>query len=424
MAVCYFNNEYDRSYDCQYEVKKDGIIVSIDYDIHDEIPAIDGMRRFGSNTEFKRKDILIIDYKEKINYILKNANCCGISEVFGTPDSGCITRFFSHVYFFDKSYDKLSKLPINGKIKKIRVYSNAINEFIGHPSINQKNSEAEYSIELKKETIKKIVEINNNNIIKLTISDDWKSNQSYKTNEISIKLNGYLELELKDGIYYDEIYDYVEELTMYFQLLRPNKFIINKILVGINDVYYGLWIPISEIKYKNSYVKISVDDKLEDFLSKCYIQLPFRNNREEIRSIPYIIINTSRNLEDNFLMFYRFIESYYKKQKIKDINNTFIEYSLKNNYKGIDEIKDVENMVYEIISLRNHYVHDGYHISNQELYIAFPKINKKKNPKNYIAQNVNVDWIYDRTKILYEIVIDIIFKNMLNYESYEFDKHF
>ena len=40
------------------------------------------------------------------------------------------------------------------------------------------------------------------------------------------------------------------------------------------------------------------------------------------------------------------------------------------------------------------------------------------------AENVDFDWIYERTKILYEIVIDIIFKNMLQYENYGFNKHF
>ena len=42
----------------------------------------------------------------------------------------------------------------------------------------------------------------------------------------------------------------------------------------------------------------------------------------------------------------------------------------------------------------------------------------------YIRHNVDFDWIYERTKILYEIVIDIIFKNMLQYENYGFNKHF
>ena len=58
------------------------------------------------------------------------------------------------------------------------------------------------------------------------------------------------------------------------------------------------------------------------------------------------------------------------------------------------------------------------------MYMTFPKIKCKVNPKSHIEENVNVEWIYYRTKILYEIVIDIIFRNMLNYENYKFNKHF
>ena len=53
MSVCYFDDKYDEKYDCQYEVKKDGIeVVVVNYDIDEEIPAINGVRTFGSNTEF------------------------------------------------------------------------------------------------------------------------------------------------------------------------------------------------------------------------------------------------------------------------------------------------------------------------------------------------------------------------------------
>ena len=46
------------------------------------------------------------------------------------------------------------------------------------------------------------------------------------------------------------------------------------------------------------------------------------------------------------------------------------------------------------------------------------------NTKNHIEENIDWEWIYDRTKILYEIVIDIIFRDMLGYEKYKFYKHF
>ena len=42
--------------------------------------------------------------------------------------------------------------------------------------------------------------------------------------------------------------------------------------------------------------------------------------------------------------------------------------------------------------------------------------------ENYTLNNIDVKWIYERTKILYSIAIDIIFKNMLGYEKYEFGR--
>ena len=107
MAVCYFNKKYDKKYSCKYEIKEDGIEVVIDYNIIDEIPINDGVRAFGESTEFEKRDILIIDYQSKMNYLLKNAEFCNYSESIGTPDGGYKTTFFSSFYFatkFDKHY--------------------------------------------------------------------------------------------------------------------------------------------------------------------------------------------------------------------------------------------------------------------------------------------------------------------------------
>lgn len=53
MAICFFNTEYDKKYDCEYEINKDGISLTVNYDVHEEIPAVNGVRTFGANTEFK-----------------------------------------------------------------------------------------------------------------------------------------------------------------------------------------------------------------------------------------------------------------------------------------------------------------------------------------------------------------------------------
>lgn len=423
MAVCYFDEKYDKKYDCQYEVKDDGIEVIVNYDIMDEIPAINGVRTYGSDTKFKNRDILIIDNQTRMNYLLKEAYFWGHSAVLGTPDYGYKTKFFASFYFKNNSYEKICNIQNNKSIKKIKIYSNVINEFIGYPSLTQEETDNEYVIKLKRDTIKQKSIINTNNINYLELSDDWNSNHIRKENKIDIKLNGYIEIGLDECINYKDIHDYVYELTMYFQLLKPCKFNINKIMVEINNFFYEVWLPNNELKYKNSYVDNSVNENVLDFLFKCYTAIPYRNSKNEMRNIPYIILETSRNIEDNFLMFYRFIECYYKQQSITDIQTKFIEHSIENNYK--DKIEDnIENLVQEIICLRNHYVHKGYYIPDEKLYISFPKIEKHVNPKNYVAENIDFEWLYKRTKILYEIVIDIIFKNMLNYENYKFDKHF
>lgn len=48
----------------------------------------------------------------------------------------------------------------------------------------------------------------------------------------------------------------------------------------------------------------------------------------------------------------------------------------------------------------------------------------RKIPKDYTVSNLDISWIYERTKILYRITLDIIFRKMLGYDNYKFEKHF
>ena len=361
-----------------------------------------------------------------MNYLLKEASYSGRNELYGPPDSKVTTKFFSSCYFYHENYNKLKELLETPKVKKIRIHSNIVNEFIGSPSVSREKLEKEYVIRLQKEPERRTVKINYNNVKSLTISDDWKYNLI--SNEIIIKLDGYIEIEVSKRVKYNEIDKYVYELMTYIQLLRPDKLKLNKITVCVDETYYGYysWI-IEEKKYKSSNIKNSVSDDALTFLSKCYKLIPYRNGKSEIRNIPYVIFDYSRNIEDTFLMLYKTIECYYKKQNIEGITTKFINYGIHNNYdksknKAEDEIEDLAR---QIICLRNRYVHSGYYIKNNSLRITFKDLDEKTSKlKNYTLNNVDFEWIYERTKILYSIVIDIIFKNMLGYEKYKFERMF
>ena len=217
MAVCFFDGKYNEKYDCQYEIKNDGIEVIVNYDIMDEIPVINGIRTFGSYTEFKERDILIIDYFGRMNYLLKNANCNGHSEVLVTPDGGYKTKFFTRYYFKYGNYEKLCDISNDKNINKIRVYSKMINELIGYPSVSKEEIENEYIIKLKRNTEKQKVEINQNNTKSIEVSDDWKSEFNRKNNKIDVNLGGYIDINLNKSISYEEVYEYINELIMFCQ---------------------------------------------------------------------------------------------------------------------------------------------------------------------------------------------------------------
>lgn len=426
MAVCYFDSEYKQKYKCTYEIKESIIEVEVEYDIGEEVEAVNGVKSFGVNTKYRERDILIVDHSGKRNILLKGAYYAGNSSVFGTPDGGATTRFQSYVYFEHMELEKLCLLPTTPKVSKIKLYSKPISNLIGYPSLTIKSSDTDFAINLSREDCSTSIDIGANNVKRIVVGDDWSSTQSRTLYNMTIDFSGYIEIELTRRVNYDVASDFINEMKLFVQLLYPNKFRVDKTYVKVGDIYYKLVSPQMELEYKEKHVEKTVSVGLLDFLEKCYTTIPYRNSKTEIRNIPHIVMKTSRSIEDNFLMFYRFIECYYKKQQISNIRKNFITYSIKGHYTskhGLSE-EQIECLAQEIICLRNKYVHSGYYIKNASLKISFDKINRKKNPKDYTVNNVDVNWIYERTKILYIIAVDIIFSNMLGYDEYKFDKHF
>lgn len=50
MPVCYFNNDFDHKYKCQYNICDDYLDVSVEYDIENEGEPINGVRYFPNDT--------------------------------------------------------------------------------------------------------------------------------------------------------------------------------------------------------------------------------------------------------------------------------------------------------------------------------------------------------------------------------------
>ena len=416
MPVCFFDDNYDNKYSCTYEISPESIKVDVDYDIGQEIESKDGVRVFSVETAFEQRDILIVDSALKNYYLLKHAQYNGMSNRYGTLDSRDITSFITSVYFKSDSVNKLMELLPNPKVKKIRLYSKAIAEYIKHPSVHISDSKEKYDIALSREKKAKVLEIKKNNIKQIAIADDWKCYKNYTF--INVQMCGYIEIEVIRRVDYSKAFEYIYELMIFMQLFCPSKFEIDRMVVQIDDTYYDFFTLLRKPKYVDKHVPYSTSIELLEFIKLCYLRIPYRNCKGEIRNIPYVILNTYRNIEDNFLMFYRFIECYYKRQNIKK----FIEKSIQNHYNNAKHIiENIENEAQEIVCLRNHYVHSGYYIKNNSLKICFSK--EKRDARDYTVM-ADFEWVYEKTKELYLIVVDIIFVEMLGIKTYSFEKMF
>ena len=413
MATCYFNNNLDKGYRCEYEVTDEKISVDVeDYDIEDENPS--GIST--SNTCYVERDILIVDSVQKKSYLLKRAWFGGWNSRSGTLDSAIISKFSANDYFEASDGKILSMLPSVPKVEAIRIYSEAISDYYRHPSVLIKDTEDQLIFTLNNERKEVEAEINKNNIKKIVLGDDWNSISN--NTSIAIRMNGYFGASFIETVDYTDIYKYVREIMVYMQLYYPGKFKINKMLLRIDGKNYLFVSKFTRpIEYSDRFIKFSVKDGLLEFLKKCYINMPYRDTEGATRNIPYVVMKTYRNVEDNFLMSFRFLEHYYKAKNPKWSNWKVIRKAISNHYKDKElDSETIEKEVREILALRNHYVHRGYYIHETKLLVTYKEDNVEK--KYYVEANVS--WLRDRVKMLYNLVIDIIFTEILGYQEYSF----
>ena len=414
MPICYFNNDYTKEYQCTYSEFKNSIEVNIEYDIEEnEIEEINGARIISTTTEYANRDILILDNINKINILVKNAFRAEHSNNYSIFGNSSTTKFTSFTYFKEDTVQTLHTLQSNPQTKLIRIYSTSFSDLL--PFINytkQENNETiSYTIQ-KQRTIQRI-SIEKDYIDSISISNNWKINEKSQK-IVNMNFSYFLEINLSKQHSFTTIRDFVNELIIYMQLYYPDKFIIDEVKIYINDNFYTYVTNFLSLKPKNCYVHKSVQVDLMTFLKQCYTNVSYRSAKSEIKNLYDVIFKQDRILEDIFNSYYRFIECYLKKKGYK---NNFMSYALEHYYK---QSLDYEKVEREIITLRNHYVHNGYYIDNHCLTI---KYHPSETTKTYSVK-ADINWIYNQTLILHEIAVDIIFKEILNYPEYKYKQSF
>lgn len=416
MAVCYINNDFSKCYRCTYSFDDDEVLsVEVEYDIVEEIPSINGVRFVGS-VSYSQRDILVADSENKQFYLMKNAFYMGNNNRYAVVDSKSITKFKSPVYFSYGTYEGLTKLAKDPKCAAIRIYSKDFIAHMGIKSLKQNSSEDRLELILNKNEEPIDFDISTSKIKYIKYCDSWEKIQDLKYGKISIDIMPYMEIQFKRRQKYDDMHKYIFEVALYLQLFAKEGFKLDKTCVCIDGEWYGFHCSVRKFKYSEK-MRTIVDDQLPSFLKKCFEKIDYASTTKMwLRNISYAVGDRTRNIEDAFLLYYKFIECFYKAKNEKDVNKTFISRSIEEHDSdkrySEDELKRLSR---EIVCLRNHYVHSGYFIKNNCLRISKPKDDSLFVP--YTA-NVDVEWIYSKTVALKKITLDIIYREILGYEHY------
>ncbi len=417
MAVCFFNNDLNSRYRCTYFIENDFFRVSVEYDIFDEIPSENGVRSIGNNN-FQTRDILIADSDNNKYYLLKDAYYAGNSNRYTLLDNKSVTIFKTGIYFSHSKYDKLTSLPETPKCTSIRIFSKDFIAIVGNNSYQKKKNDDELIITLKKKNEPVDFDIATSKIKRILFNDHWEQNEDWKMGKICIDITPYVEIQFKRRQNYDEIYKFVYEFEIYMQLFTKGGFKVDDIWLNIEDTFYKFKCQTRGFEYKERKYYV-VADSMASFLKKCYANINYAyTNKVWLRNVPYAIGMTSRNIEDSFLLYYKFIECFFKSKNEKGVSKRFIAKAIEENYKFKKYKEDeLSCLSREIVCLRNHYVHSGYFIKNSQL-----RISKPKDDPTFQGYTVNADfnWLYERTNILRKVSIDIIYKDILEYDDYSY----
>ena len=415
MSVCFLGADRQTKYRCTYE-SEDGITLYVEYDISDEIESVNGLKTWSTSTKFPSRDIIVADPDTKSYILVKNAYYNGNTMRIGSIDDRTISKFKSDSFFKCNTLDSVLALSQEKSFSRIKIFSQEVNRQIASPSLSYVRTDEITQIGLKNKRENECVPININNIDSVCIGDEWVCHRDGREH-IDIRISGSIELVLKKPEAFEECNKYLKELSVYLQLFKPGAFEFEKIQLLVGTEYVEYCINYDEINYKKRGIQNSVDGKLIGFLEACYKNIPYRDGQVETRNIPYIINRRYRSLEDNFLTCFRFIECYYKRSTNLSSNKDIITQSLSDHPQDTSSFQTLgTDYIDEIIALRNQYVHTGFYLKNNTL--------EKKNQQGQVLavySNITAEWIYERTKLLYQVVMDIIFKTMLGYNSYTYD---
>lgn len=292
-------------------------------------------------------------------------------------------------YFAGKGSINSAEVGSNIKITAITFHHPVISECFRGSCLSTLRKDDHIIFTLQTKNIQRQeVEIKDKNIEKIELGTGYECQyQVHKS--VNIQTENFVKLVFSHSISIEELPSYIFEFNAFCNAYVPLGLKVSGVFVhtdnGLDLEYFNTKLIDYETGNNKFYYPVNLD--ILDFLQLIYKKIDYKSieNKNE-----YILLDFKKlpSLEDEFLFYFRYLNFHIGKilkaeNPGKDVSLYDIMKNFVDNYGYVFQKKGIvveENLVNEINSLRNHYVHEGYYLPDNKFAVK----GKRK------------QWLYDK----------------------------
>lgn len=391
----------EEEYFGEYHIDNENLCVDI-YDYFNDTEEDD----FSGN-----KEMIICDYRNSQFFYSSTFYCS--RKTYGLAQ---YETFQTNFYLNTSRYENIENFSFDFKVKSLTFYHPLFINFFTSQTLKTKHSDDKIEVTLKTKYDSKEVLIQKNNIELMSFGEAFSYKRKREKRQLVIETENYVKLSLMEPILFENILSYINEFDIIVNSYLPTGVRSYKIVINTDeDKTYRLFHKrIGREEHYNKILQPVVKMDFFDYMKHIYTLISFREVDNRNRYLP-LDFRKPITLEDKFIYYFRCVDLYMgdlimKETKEKSSNYKRLERFIDDNLDLFSEndlglYSDFKN---EINSLRNHYIHEGYYLPNNELEV------KGKNQKFLYKKKIDYMWLDNVTTALQLGVHRMLYTKVLN----------
>ena len=407
MTKCdvYFEGD-EKRYEGQYEL--DGINIELEVFNHrllkeDYVPV-------GSQINYR--GITIIDLRNKAFFFSPAFRNEGFTIALTQYE-----KFKTDFYLSTSTVEDVEGYSDEIKVSVLEIYNPMLIHCFRNQSlvITINEVEANYRIIKNQEPVK--IEIKANNVEYIEFDDRVEFCNKNNNQTISIEAENFAKIYFSEPVECDDILQYVKEFDVIVDAycLTGMRSYKTYICTPEGKRYSMVNKLLGEDKYYKKAIYNIVKCDFFEYVSKMYKKINYRCTANKNKYIP-LEFKKPTSLEDQYTFYFRYIDLYmgeYLEQETgKEPNNYERLSRFVDDYASLfnlDGDMDIDALKNELNSLRNHYVHEGYYLPNNQFSVTMKR-------QHLYYKTMDYNWLFKIVKIFKYGAYRILYMNVLNLE--------